>query len=196
MVLIVWNDPARVEAALCSGELSCPHRDGQLRPWGSARLRILRSRSGASTELRPRRARCASCTKTSVLLPDVWLLRRVDEVAVIGAALLQRASGAGHRKIATMLDRPPETVRGWLRRFCSKAEALRVHFTTWALALDARLDEIEPQESIFDEALEAIGLAARAASVLLGPRRPWSWVSAMTAGMLLSHTSSPFPVPR
>ena len=195
-MLIVWNDPARVEAALASGGLACPHCDGALRPWGHARLRVLRSRSGAAIELRPRRARCASCTKTSVLLPDVWLLRRVDEVAVVGAALLQRAAGAGHRRIAALLDRPPETVRGWLRRFSSNAETLRAHFRHWALVLDARLDEIAPQESIFGEALEAIGLATRAATIALGPRPPWCWVSAMTGGMLLSHTSSPFPVPR
>jgi hypothetical protein len=131
-----------------------------------------------------------------VLLPDVWLLRRVDEVEVIGAALLERAAGSGHRRIAALLDRPPETVRGWLRRFASKAEALCAHFRHWALALDARLDEIEPQGSVVGDALEVIGLATRAASVLLGPRSPWSWGSAMTAGALLSNTSSPFPIPR
>jgi hypothetical protein len=193
-VLIVWNDPARVEAALISGQLACPHGDGPLRPWGHARLRTLRCSSGA-VQLRPRRARCSACARTTVLLPDVFLLRRVDEVAVIGAALLQRAAGAGHRSIAALLDRPPETVRDWFRRFSSNAETLRAHFRHWALALDARLDEIEPQGSVVGEALEAIGLAARAATLALGPRPPWSWVSAMTGGALLSHTSSPFPVP-
>ena len=131
-----------------------------------------------------------------MLLPDVWLARRVDEAAVIGTALLQHAAGASHRKIATMLRRPPETVRGWLRRFAAKAETLCAHFRRWALALDARLEEITPQDSVTTESLEAIGLATRAASVLLGPRPPWCWASAMTAGMLLSNTSSPFPVPR
>jgi len=194
-VLIVWNDPARVEAALRDGDLSCPHCDGALRPWGHARFRVLRSRS-AAVDLRPRRARCSVCAKTSVLLPDVWLLRRVDEVAVIGGALLQRAAGLGHRRIAAQLDRPPGTVRGWLRRFSSNAQPLLAHFRHWALALDARLDEIEPQGSVLGDALEVIGLATRAATVLLGPRPPWSWASAMTAGALVSNTSSPFPVPR
>jgi transposase len=194
-VLIVWNDPVRVERELRDQRLRCPHCDGALRPWGHARLRVLRSRSGTAIELRPRRARCASCTKTSVLLPDPWLLRRVDEVAVIGAALLQCAAGAGHRKIAVTVDRPPETVRGWLRRYASKVEALLAHFRHWALALDARLDEIGPQGSIVGDALEAIGLATRAATIAFGPRPPWSWASAMTGGMLLSHTSSPFPLP-
>jgi hypothetical protein len=195
VVLIVWNDPARVEAALISGRLSCPHCDGELRPWGSARTRTLRSRSGTA-QFRPRRARCSLCVKTSVLLPDVWLARRVDEVAVIGAALRAHVAGSGHRSIAATLDRPPETVRGWLRRFSSRAEPLHAHFRRWALALDARLDEIEPEGSVVGDALEVIGLATRAASLLLGPRPPWCWASAMTAGLLLSNTSSPFPLPR
>jgi hypothetical protein len=131
-----------------------------------------------------------------VLLPDVWLVRRVDAAEVIGSALLANTAGASHRKIAAQLDRPAETVRGWLRRFAARAEALRAHFRRWALALDARLDEIESQGSPVGEALEAIGLATRAASVLFGPRPPWCWASAMTAGALLSNTSSPFPLPR
>ncbi|MHB1989033.1 MAG: hypothetical protein ACYCSF_13820 [Acidimicrobiales bacterium] len=52
---------------------------------GSARSRTVRSRS-STEDLRPRRARCAVCARTSVLLPDYWLVRRADEVAVIGAA--------------------------------------------------------------------------------------------------------------
>ena len=131
-----------------------------------------------------------------MLLPDVWLVRRVDGAAVIGAALLAHVRGAGHRSVAAAIGRPAATVRGWLRRFSSNAEQLRAHFRHWALALDVRLDEIEPQGSVVGDALEVIGLAARAASVLLGPRPPWSWGSAMTAGALLSNTSSPFPVPR
>jgi len=195
LTLIVWNDPARVERELRDRRLRCPHCDGELQPWGHARFRVLRSRA-QSKELRPRRARCSVCAKTSVLLPDLWLVRRVDEAAVIGAALLQRAAGAGHRKIAVTLDRPPETVRGWLRRFSSKAGALLAHFRHWALALDGRLDEIGPQGSVVGDALEVIGLATRAATLALGSRPPWSWASAMTGGRLLSHTSSPFPVPR
>lgn len=195
MPLIVENDPARVERELRDGKLRCPDCDGVLRPWGHARLRVLRSRA-QTEEVRPRRARCAACARTSVLLPDLWLVRRADGVAVIGAALLAHVRGAGHRRVAAALGRPAATVRGWFRRFSSNAEQLRAHFRRWALALDARLDEIEPQDSVVGDALEAIGLAARAASVLLGPRPPWSWGSAMTAGALLSNTSSPFPVPR
>ena len=194
VVLIVWNDPARVEVALVTGQLTCPSGDGKLRPWGHARRRMLRARTKTEA-VRPRRGRCAACGKTSVLLPDLWLTRRIDEAAVIGSALRAHATGSGHRQIAVMLDRPAETVRGWLRAFASRAEMLQAHFRCWAIALDARLDQIEPERSLAGGALEVIGLATRAASILLGPRPPWSLASAMTGGMLLANTSSPFPLP-
>lgn len=194
-MLSVESDPVRVDSALISGELRCPHCAGELRPWGSARARVLRLRQG-DLQLRPRRSRCRSCAKTSVLVPDIALVRRVDEVAVIGAALREAAIGSGQRKIATVLSRPRETVRGWLRRFASRAEVLIAHFRSWALALDARLDEIELRSTPVAQAVEAIGVATRAASVLLGPRPAWSWAAALTGGMLLANTSSPFPAPR
>jgi hypothetical protein len=48
-----------------------------------------------------RRSRCkrAECQATHVLLPAGMLGRRLDEVEVIGAALVARASGAGCRRI-------------------------------------------------------------------------------------------------
>lgn len=193
-MLSVENDPVRVDAALRGGLLACPHCAGELRPWGSARLRVLRLRQ-SEQRFRPRRSRCRSCEKTSVLLPDIALVRRVDEAAVVGAALLETAKGAGQRTIAAVLGRPRETVRGWLQRFAERAGAIRTHFASWALALDARLDEIDLRPTPLARALEAIGLATRAASILLGPRPPWSWAAALTGGMLLSNTSSPFPVP-
>ena len=55
-----------------------------------------------------------------MLLPVVVLLRRADTSAVIGAALVAKAAGAGHRRIAMVLGRPAETVRGWLRRFAGR----------------------------------------------------------------------------
>jgi transposase-like protein len=195
VVLIVENDPARVEAALNDGLLACPHCNGELRPWGWATARTLRRADGVERH-RPRRSRCSSCKKTSVLLRDVALARRLDEAAVIGTALLRWSAGASQRRIASLLARPRETVRGWLQRFAERAEALAAHFTSWAFALTARLHELSPQPSPVASALEAIGLATRAASTLLGPRPVWSWASAMTAGALLANTSPPFPRPR
>lgn len=193
-MLIVPADPARVETELCSGRLRCPHCDDELRPWGSARLRVVRLRDG-DEPLTPRRGRCRGCGQTSVLLPDRFLVRRVDEAAVIGAALVAKAAGAGHRRIASELGRPAETVRGWLRRFGGRAEGIVAHFSAWSLALDARLDRLPPPGPVLARAVEAIGLATRAANILLGPRPPWSWAAAMTGGRLLANTNSPFPAP-
>ena len=67
--------------------------------------------------LRPRRSLCMRCRCTHVLLPASTLVRRADTVVVIGQALLAKAGGAGHRRIAALLNRPVSTVRGWLRRF-------------------------------------------------------------------------------
>jgi hypothetical protein len=64
---------------------------------------------------RPRRARCGQCLVTHVLLPVTVLLRRAYAAEVIGAALLARAAGKGHRSIGAALKVPAATVRGWLR---------------------------------------------------------------------------------
>jgi hypothetical protein len=194
-MLIVVNDPTHVERELRARRLSCPHCEGELHPWGHARRRVLRAATH-NEEHHPRRARCSNCLVTSVLLPDICLLRRVDEVAVIGRALLEKAAGAGHRTIAIRLGRPQETVRGWLRRFSTRTGLIQAHFRHWAFTLDPRLESVTPQDSLFADTLEVIGLATRAASLLFGPRPVWSWVSAMTGGALLANTNSPFPAAR
>jgi hypothetical protein len=123
------------------------------------------------------------------------LRRRRDAAAVIGAALVAKAAGAGHRKIAKTLGVPASTVRGWLRRFAVWAEAIRSHFTLWAHALDAELAPIVPAGSPLADAVEAIAVAGRAAVLRFGPRPPWQVASALTAGALLSNTSSPWAAP-
>ena len=95
--------------------------------------------SKGTKTLRPRRSRCSDCSKTSVLLPNYLLVRRVDEAAVIGSALTQKSQGIGHRKIAINVSRPATTVRGWIKRFGEKSKMLLEHFVGWALALDGHL---------------------------------------------------------
>jgi hypothetical protein len=81
---------------------------------------------------------------THVLLPVTALLRRADAAGVIVSALAAKASQrVGFRRIATELGRPAETVRGWLRRFAARAEAVRAVFTVWLAAVDA--DPVMPQ---------------------------------------------------
>lgn len=194
LVLIVKSSSDDVETDLMSGAVSCPSCGGVLGRWGFARWRLVRAETG-TVGLRPRRTRCRSCSSTHVLLPDVVLARRVDTVAVIGSALSAAAAGAGHRKVAEQVGRPPSTVRGWLRRFRAVAERVAVFFRAWAQRLDPMLGPVAPTGSGVADALQAVGVAARAASLRLGPRPPWSWASVLTVGRLLSNTSSPWLEP-
>ena len=68
---------------------------------------------------------------------------------------------------------------------------MTAHFTLWAHRLDPNLGPIAPAPSVLAGAVEAVGVAARAASLRLGPRPAWSWASVLSGGMLLYNTSSP-----
>jgi hypothetical protein len=122
-------------------------------------------------------------------------VRRRDALTAIGAALVHKVAGKGRRRIGAALGVHPDTVRGWLRRFAVLAEHWRVHCWAWAHALDPSLGAITPAGSVFADALAAIGVAAAAATRRFGPREGWGWVAVMTAGLLLSNTSSPSPAP-
>jgi len=184
-VLIVGTNAASVEADLVAGRLACPRCRNTLRRWGHARRRILH-RLTTTEWLRPRRGICAGCGATHVLLPEDTLLRRRDDVEVIGAALVAKAGGSGHRHIAADLDREPSKVRRWLRCFGLAADRIRAHFTRWAHALDPMLGPVVPTGSAFADAVEAIGVAARAAVHRLGPRPPWALASVLSGGGLLA----------
>lgn len=128
-----------------------------------------------------------------MLLPVIALVRRVDLAEVIGAALVRRAAGAGHRTIGGELGVPPTTAREWLRRFAARAAEIRAHFTRLAAWLDPSGGAITPRGSPLEDAVEAIGLAAQAAERRFGRASVWPFVSGATEGRLLSNTSSPFP---
>lgn len=194
-MLIVVDDPERVEADLLAGDIECPACGGTLGPWWFARPRKLRDEAG-SVGLRPRRGRCRGCKKTQVLLPDVSLRRRVDTAAVIGAALIAASQGLGYSKVADEVDRPFSTVRGWVRRARAMAARIEVHFVAWAHVLDPNLGPPSAWASPLANAVEAIGVAARAASLRLGPRPGWAWASVMSGGGLVCNTNSPWPAPR
>jgi hypothetical protein len=197
VVLIVADDRAGVEADLAAGRLLCPCCGvGVLGGWGCARLREVRTREG-KRRLLPRRGRCREsvCGATHVLLPDVCLARRHDAVEVIAEALLCSAREA-YRPLAERLGVPAETVRDWRLRFRSRAEVIAAHFLRWARAFDFTLPTPKPQGSPVADALEAIGVCVRVASLVLGGRSVWSWVSALTAGGLLAiNTNPPWPAP-
>lgn len=146
-MLMVDTDSVVVERLLLAGELGCPSCGGVLRPWGHARWRVSR-REQAAVRHRPRRASCTGCAKTHVLLSTAWLSRRADAVSVIGAALLAKATGSGHRPIAAALGRPESTVRGWLRRFGALAEVVRVFFTRLLHSLDPMAGPLLPRDCV------------------------------------------------
>jgi hypothetical protein len=184
-MLIVCAEVALVEADLVGGLLGCPSCRGVLGPWGHARERVLRCRSG-DRWLRPRRARCRSCLGTHVLLPDVCLLRRQDEVSVIGAAIVASVAGEAYRRIAARLGVHADTVRGWLCRFGERAELIRSHFTRCAIALDLELGPVMPAGSSVADAVEVIAVAGRAWVLRFGPGDLWSVASRLSGGELLA----------
>ncbi|MFF3404490.1 hypothetical protein ACFYW6_39655 [Streptomyces sp. NPDC002659] len=187
-MLTVDADVARTEERLAGGELACPDCDDRLEPWGWARSRVLRSRAGPVT-VRPRRARCAGCGVSHVLLPVFALVRRADMAEVIGAALTRKAMGAGARPIAVELGRPWETVRGWLRRFDRRAGEIRSRFTALLVGLDP--DPVPPAEAAtpFADAVAAVIATVRAAATRwpdIGEVSPWWLACAVTGGRLLA----------
>jgi hypothetical protein len=129
-----------------------------------------------------------------VLLPDLCLARRRYVAEVIGESLLSLGR-EGYRRAGERLGVPGETVRDWRLRFRARAGVIVAHFVRWARALDGSLDPPVGRSPVAD-ALEAIGVCVRVASLVLARRAPWSWVSALTAGGLLAiNTGTPWPVP-
>ncbi|MBO0775874.1 MAG: hypothetical protein J2P34_06125 [Actinobacteria bacterium] len=188
-MLTVGNDAASVERMLSEGRLRCPLCGGVLAGWGHARLRRIFGAGRVPFLVRPRRSRCRSCRATHVLLPARLLLRRADEAVVIGAGLAAAGLGRGHRRVASLLGIPEDTVRGWLRRFAGRAGLVREAFTRAAAGLSADPVPLEPCGSPLGDAVAAVAAAASAAAgrwpVLLGVS-PWAVASAVTDGSLLS----------
>jgi hypothetical protein len=132
---------------------------------------------------------CAGCGRTHVLLSLVGFLRRADSAAVIGVALVGRAAGLGHRRIAAGLSVASSTVRGWLRRFGAQAEPIRAAFTILARDLAPDPPPIEATSSAFADAARAVLSAATAAGVrwpLVLTVSVWELAGAVTGGRLLS----------
>ena len=185
-VITVGVDRAAVEAALQGGELRCPVVDcgGRLGPWGWARERAVRGLAG---RVRPRRARCARCRGTQVLLPASVLLLRADAVTVIGAGLLARAGGAGHRRVAAELGRPASTVRGWVRRIASVADRVLAVLAGVAAELGVEFVPPAPTSEPVAAVVELVGALARAVARRLGGScAPWRLAAVVCGGRLLA----------
>lgn len=179
--------------ALAAGALACPGCAAALRPWGWTTPRRMRDRAGRIGLTRLRRARCPRCAVSHVLLPAAWLPRRLDEVDLIGAALLGAACGAGHRPLAARLHRPAGTVRGWLRAARERAGRLHAGLASVGAQLpDHRLGTAVPPPTPLGEAVEAAGRVASAYRRHLGPGPlpAWQLLNQLTAGRLLSAAAA------
>jgi hypothetical protein len=187
--MTVEADLVRVESRLLAGQVGCPDCRGVLRPWGWARPRGVHGVVGV---LRPRRARCGGCLVTHVLLPVTVLWRRAYAVEVIGAALLARAGGSGHRPIGAALGVPATTVRGWLRVIAGRLESTRLQLL--AVARRAGVDVAVPKAlgCPWRDLLAALGAATAAvtgrfgAFGVLGRVTAWQVAAACSAGRLLA----------
>lgn len=188
-LVTVEADLVRVESRLAAGQIDCPQCPGVLRRWGWAQPRGVHGLAGV---LRPRRARCPACLVTQVLLPVTVLVRRAYSVEVIGAALLARAGGSGHRPIGQRLGVPAATVRGWLRVMTGRLEATWLHLL--AVARRAGVDQPVPkaQGCPWRDLLAALGAATTAVTGRFGPVgvlgsvTAWQVAAACSAGRLLA----------
>jgi hypothetical protein len=197
-VVTVGKDVSQVEQRLVAGLLACPGCGGRLAPWGRARSRVLRGPGESTRPVSPRRAICCDCAGTHVLLPVSALLRRADVVEVIGAGLGWAATGWGHRRIAVRLGRPAATVRGWLRRFRDRAEAVRSGFTALLVGLDPVAVLPEPAAAVLGDAVSAVVAAAVATvrrwGAVVDGLSPWELAGAVTSGRLLAPTDTPMSI--
>jgi hypothetical protein len=127
---------------------------------------------------------------THVLLPVCLLVRRRDDVAVIGEALLRSVVGQGDGPIAWALERPVSTVRAWIRRFRSVAERVRVLFTVLLVELDPEPEVPEPMGSAAADAVAAVfaarGGVVRRFGAQVSLLSVWGLASAVTCGTLLA----------
>jgi len=183
--VIVVLDPQRAQADLTASLLRCPGCCGPLRPWGFARVRSLRSACGPVT-LRPRRARCAQCAVTHVLLPARAPARLGHTIELIGLALLASAAGDSARTISAELAVPADTIRGWVRRATSRASWLYAQGIIAGHSFDPMLPAAVPRRSVLADALESLAAAAAAAVRRLGPLGPpWPIIAMVARGRLL-----------
>ena len=192
-MLVVATSSVQVEAQLAAGRFACPACGGSLARWGWAPVRTVRDVDGLG-QVRLRRTRCRGCGRTHVLVPASLAARRRDSVEVIGQALALAAGGAGHRRIAAELDRPPQTVRGWLRAARRGAQALRASGLRWLVALDCEPAPVAATGSALGDAVEALLLAVSAWVRRFGPDRgsgPWERAQSLTRGLLSPRPALP-----
>jgi hypothetical protein len=195
---ILWACALAPEAYAAAGqqvvvpEQVCPSCQQRLIGWGGY-WRWVRLPAADEQRLWIRRGWCAGCHHTHALLPAFLLVRRLDLVRVIGAALTAASAGQGLRPIAVAQAVPHTTVRGWWDRFRQRAASLLAPLLALAIALDpAPVDDLADGPA---GVLLALTAAWSRAARRLGDRVPGRWLlwNLAAGGVGLSpHTSPPF----
>jgi hypothetical protein len=195
---IVGDTGPAIDQALRGGQLTCPLCEGALRPWGRARLRVIRFDPAPHRPVHPRRARCATCRTTHVLLPDWMLVRRAYAAPIIWSALTAQARGLGYRRIALRMHLPETTVRDWLRAFRRNGPRLLAQLAHPEPASTSAALLIQPKCWLTTSAALLIQpkcwLTTSPVLVLerLSPPLPaWRFAVRVSAGRLLANTSPP-----
>jgi len=191
--MIVVRTMEWAEQALGGGEIDCPRPrcGGTLTRWGYGRRRRVRCLGALTLQVRPRRARCASCGHTQILLPANLQPRLADTTEVIGTALAGKAAGHGHRRIADELRRSPSTVRRWMRRATGNAHLQwlwqRGSQALIRLGPDAFNQLPRTTTNPLRDALTVLATAAHAARQRLGLADPlWTLIGLHAQGRLLA----------
>src|SRR5512144_1080710 len=99
-----------------------------------------------------------------------------------------------HRTCRPTLGRPPGTVRGWLRAFARRADAIASCARRWTHAIDPlELEARGPAAgSPVADAVDALGAVTRACRLRLGRRAPpWELAVALTGGLLHGQPRDP-----
>jgi hypothetical protein len=115
---------------------------------------------------------------------------------IMDALIAKVASGAGWRRVAVQVGVPGSTVRGWLRRFAARAQAVGVFFIRAGVATGIDVALPGPAGSSFGDALAAVGMLVAAVRqrfagtvagvVFEGEPVGWQVASAASGGRLLS----------
>ncbi|MFE6840279.1 hypothetical protein ACFVFI_36330 [Streptomyces sp. NPDC057705] len=92
---------------------------------------------------------------------------------MIGTGLEMAAPGLGHRQIGARLGLAEGTVRGWIRRFRHRSEAVRRYFAVGLVALADDPVMPEAAASPLSDAVSVTAAAHRAAA--LSRSVPASW---------------------
>ena len=107
---------------------------------------------------------------------------------------MTHAAGQGHRPIASRLERPPSTVRNWLRAFRANARHLSVLGQAFHTRLDALAPVSDPTGNPVGDALEVLACAVRAVTLRFGPGDPWVTTNVLSSGRLLTPAGTISPI--